>query len=397
MAEIDYNREYVNNTGMRFKIVQELPRRPNCHDRPIRIKFIDSGYEKDTFLSNALKGSVKDDSLPKFDSTKMYLSTSGRPYHILTIIGSVGSHTTVKVRFDETGFENEVLLGNALKGFVGDHSILLYDPNKVYMSYNYGPFRVLRATNERTNQLLTLYEIEFLLTGYKAKYPIGRINLGNVEDPTLTGYRQKANELSQEYYELFLNRRLYGIWTNMIQRCSNPNQTSYANYGEIGVKVCKSWRLSYQNFLNDAPAIFQYSKFVKDFYNYELDKDYLQLQIPKGERVYSKETCAFLYYYDNANLRQIEQQMNGTTKNNYYGVSQTSENRFVMSIMCQNYERSIPFSSEIAAANAYNYWQEVWHTYDIVPLINQVPFMPVEEWTKYITYSKPLYSIIGGN
>ena len=41
--------------------------------------------------------------------------------------------------------------------------------------------------------------------------------------------------------------RLYGIWSGMKTRCSNPNRKEYKNYGGRGIKVCKSWQ-TYRNF-----------------------------------------------------------------------------------------------------------------------------------------------------
>lgn len=38
------------------------------------------------------------------------------------------------------------------------------------------------------------------------------------------------------------NPRLYGIWTNMKTRCSNPNFTGYADYGGRGITVCEEWQ-----------------------------------------------------------------------------------------------------------------------------------------------------------
>ncbi len=43
----------------------------------------------------------------------------------------------------------------------------------------------------------------------------------------------------------------YNTWCTMIQRCENPNSTKYPDYGGRGIKVCKRWRTSYANFLED--------------------------------------------------------------------------------------------------------------------------------------------------
>lgn len=37
------------------------------------------------------------------------------------------------------------------------------------------------------------------------------------------------------------NTRLYGIWSNMKQRCNNPRSTSYKWYGAKGIEVCEAW------------------------------------------------------------------------------------------------------------------------------------------------------------
>jgi hypothetical protein len=41
------------------------------------------------------------------------------------------------------------------------------------------------------------------------------------------------------------------LWKSMIQRCHNPNNPSYPNYGGRGVKVCARWRRSYAAFEAD--------------------------------------------------------------------------------------------------------------------------------------------------
>lgn len=42
----------------------------------------------------------------------------------------------------------------------------------------------------------------------------------------------------------------YKSWSGMIQRCSNPKSSSYANYGGRGITVCERWH-SFSAFLTD--------------------------------------------------------------------------------------------------------------------------------------------------
>lgn len=42
----------------------------------------------------------------------------------------------------------------------------------------------------------------------------------------------------------------YEVWKGMRQRCSNPNQPAYPDYGGRGIAVCDRWQ-SFDNFLAD--------------------------------------------------------------------------------------------------------------------------------------------------
>ena len=46
----------------------------------------------------------------------------------------------------------------------------------------------------------------------------------------------------------------YTVWTGMKQRCGDPNQVGYKNYGGKGVTICERWlehRKGFSNFLED--------------------------------------------------------------------------------------------------------------------------------------------------
>ncbi len=44
---------------------------------------------------------------------------------------------------------------------------------------------------------------------------------------------------------------IHRVWSNMIQRCHNPKNTAYHNYGARGIKVCRRWRESFEAFYSD--------------------------------------------------------------------------------------------------------------------------------------------------
>jgi hypothetical protein len=43
----------------------------------------------------------------------------------------------------------------------------------------------------------------------------------------------------------------YWCWSGMRLRCNNPRHPHFGNYGGRGIRVCRSWLDSYENFLAD--------------------------------------------------------------------------------------------------------------------------------------------------
>lgn len=43
----------------------------------------------------------------------------------------------------------------------------------------------------------------------------------------------------------------YRAWEAMRQRCNNPKNSDYRNYGGRGICVCRAWESSYVTFLSD--------------------------------------------------------------------------------------------------------------------------------------------------
>lgn len=44
--------------------------------------------------------------------------------------------------------------------------------------------------------------------------------------------------------------KIYRVWLAMKQRCENPNDAAFANYGGRGIKVCERWH-EFSNFIAD--------------------------------------------------------------------------------------------------------------------------------------------------
>lgn len=66
--------------------------------------------------------------------------------------------------------------------------------------------------------------------------------------------------------------RLYNIWLNMKQRCSNPKASHYEYYGGRGISVCKEWRDSFSSFREWAISNGYNEKLTLD--RIDRDKDY---------------------------------------------------------------------------------------------------------------------------
>lgn len=44
------------------------------------------------------------------------------------------------------------------------------------------------------------------------------------------------------------NTKLYNIWVSMKQRCLNPNNSRWKDYGGRGINICNEWAKSFQSF-----------------------------------------------------------------------------------------------------------------------------------------------------
>lgn len=80
--------------------------------------------------------------------------------------------------------------------------------------------------------------------GTKSVISTGALNRGNSGSCGCL----KKEKATRQYQE---HKSEYKAWQSMKQRCYNPNQYWYKRYGGRGIKVCKRWLHSFENFFSD--------------------------------------------------------------------------------------------------------------------------------------------------
>lgn len=104
----------------------------------------------------------------------------------------------------------------------------------------------------------------------------------------------------------FRKSRIYGIWTDMIHRCTNPKEKNY--YGK-GITVCEEWRSDFFNF---------YFWAIENGYTDKLTIDRID-----SNRNYEPSNCRWATYkqQNNNNCMNRKVTYNGTT----YTIGEWSE------------------------------------------------------------------------
>ncbi len=179
------------------------------------------------------------------------------------------------------------------------------------MTNNFGEIEIIWKIDDRTGRN---YLIKFLNTGTEIVANGSRFKSGDIKDPmakTVCGVACFGIGPHRVSFEGKTTREA-SMWYNMIKRCYSDVKTE-RQVCYIGCTVCDRW-LNYQNFCEDIENIPGYQEWKNPENNFALDKD----GIVKGNKVYSPETCQFIYEGDNTKLSNI-------SKSVYKGISPENE------------------------------------------------------------------------
>ena len=120
---------------------------------------------------------------------------------------------------------------------------------------------------------------------YKCKCDCGKeINI--LRDSLMSKNTKSCGCLAREPHEARhkthgqTETRLYRTWRHMKERCNNHNNNRYYRYGARGIRVCKEWESSFEN-----------------FYNWAMDNGYndsLTIERKNNKRDYCPENCTWI-------------------------------------------------------------------------------------------------------
>lgn len=256
-----------NNYG-KFEVVEYID------SKNVRVRFLDTGYEKVTPIAYVKEGAIKDSIRDKLHyEGRRYSSKSYGDFEII----EYKEYNDILVRFLLTGYEKRTTVFMAEKGAVKDPTYFLKEHEDViYESVNYGKFEVIGGKN--THKV----EIRFIDTGYISVVKLTDVLRGKVRDYLVPSMYNRG-VLGSSNIE---NIKAYKVWRDMLKRCyCSKYHSKYKTY--LDCEVSEDW--------------WDLREFTKWFEINYIEGTYLDKDIKvKGNKIYSKDTCLFVTPQENS-------------------------------------------------------------------------------------------------
>ena len=169
--------------------------------------------------------------------------------------------------------------------------MIVIDYNTLYHTTNYGDYKIIQNLGYLNNDSRLWIRIKFILTGYEKDIRYDYIG-HDIQDPYYPRIYGVAC-MGEINVPRSVYKPDYDRWIHMISRCYNQLDSNYERYGGLGIRVSNEW-LVFANYYNDIKNLPGY-RFRQQYpYQYHLDKDYLQQDIPDNQTIYSKDTCIWI-------------------------------------------------------------------------------------------------------
>jgi hypothetical protein len=261
----------------------------------VEVLFTDTGTVKEVEYYNAIYGKIKDPNKFMYDIKDNIYHSSDGDFKIIKNLGTPPGKKCrmVTIQFINTGYTYDVQYNHALNGQVKDPTKFINNiKDNIFTSNHYGKYKIIEDLGvvDGYNKV----KVQFITTGATAITEKLHALNGQVKDPTFKNINEASKVIGITQMDMNgIDTYLKPCWVSMMRRCNNENASAYKLYGEKGVRVCKEWE-NYENFKFDVQMIPGWQYKVLDPYNYHLDKDLLQINLPYNEREYSKNTCIWL-------------------------------------------------------------------------------------------------------
>lgn len=267
----------------------------------------------------------------------------------------------------------------------------LIKTGKVYESNGSGKFVVLGSAgvykDTETSKPTEHFDVKFLDTGYTTRVTKRAVQSRSIKDykkHMVSGVGCLGDKVKVSSHPVI--SKAYDCWQGMLNRCYNTNDPSYKNYGAQDITVDPRW-FEFTTFLSDIRWMPGYDEWCFNN-NYAIDKDYLQQDKNKRDRIYSKDTCCFITSADNNTMKNIDRVNNNEKA--YYGVSVDKSSYAYTTYRCRviNNGESVSYGRFMvpeAAAVVYNY-----HAKPLGKPMNQGIHMTVADALSYKVSKKEL-------